>query len=87
MHGAGRTAHVKPDPRHYTDVVAALGGTPARSLMVGDSITDVELARAAGVPVILVSYGYTSVHARELSADAVVDDFREVRTLIRKLLP
>lgn len=87
VHGAGRTPYVKPDPRHYTDVVAALGGAPARSLMVGDSVTDVELARAAGVPVILVSYGYTSVHARELGADAVVDHFAEIHPLIRKLLP
>ena len=87
VHGAGRTAHVKPDPRHYTDVVAALGGQAARSLMVGDSETDVELARAAGVPVILVSYGYTSVPARALGADAVVDDFSEIPALVHKLLP
>lgn len=87
VHGAGRSAYVKPDPRHFTDVVAALGASQAHALMVGDSGTDVELARAAGVPVILVSYGYTSEPARALGADAVVDDFSELPETIAKLLP
>jgi phosphoglycolate phosphatase len=86
VHGAGRTPYVKPDARHYTDVIAELGATVARSVMVGDSVTDVELARAAGAPVVLVSYGYTDKHARELGADAVVDDFQDVRATVLKLL-
>ena len=86
VHGAGRTPYVKPDPRHYTDVIAELGAMVARSVMVGDSVTDVELARAAGAPVVLVSYGYTDKHARELGADAVVDDFQDVRATVLKLL-
>ncbi len=86
VHGAGRTPYVKPDPKHYTDVIAELGGTIAQSVMVGDSNTDVELARAAGAPVVLVSYGYTDKHARELDADMVVDDFRDVREAALKLL-
>ena len=86
VHGAGKTPYVKPDPRHLTDVIAALGGTAAHSVMVGDSITDVEVARAAGVPVVLLSYGYTDKHARELGADAVVDDFQDVRNAALKLL-
>jgi phosphoglycolate phosphatase len=86
VHGAGRTPYVKPDPRHYTDVIAELGATVARSVMVGDSVTDVELARAAGTPVVLVSYGYTEKPARELGADEVVDDFQDVRAAVLKLL-
>jgi phosphoglycolate phosphatase len=86
VHGSGRTPYVKPDPRHYTDVIAELGAATARSVMVGDSITDVQLARAAGVPVILLSYGYTDKHARELDADAVVDDFTDVRAVVLRLL-
>jgi phosphoglycolate phosphatase len=86
VHGAGRTPYVKPDPRHYTDVIDELGATATHSVMVGDSITDVQLARAAGVPVALVSYGYTDRHARELGGDAVVDKFSDVRTVVLQLL-
>ncbi len=84
VHGAGRAPYLKPDPKHLTDVIAALGGTTARSVMIGDSSTDVELARAGGIPVILVSYGYTPVPAHELGADAVTDDFREIPQLARR---
>jgi phosphoglycolate phosphatase len=84
VHGAGRTPYVKPDPKHLTDVIVELGGSAKRSVMVGDSGTDVELARAGGIPVILVSYGYTPIPARELGADAVTDDFREIPRLARR---
>jgi len=86
VHGAGRTPYNKPDPRHLADVIAALGGAKERAVMVGDSATDVKVARAAGVPVIVMSYGYTPMPARELGADAVSDDFAEVPDLVRRLL-
>jgi len=53
--------------------------------MIGDSITDVATARAANMPVILVSYGYTPEPASTLGADAVTDDFAEIPSLAAKL--
>jgi len=84
--GQGRMPYTKPDARIFRDVVRETGGADAGALMIGDSITDVQTARAGRAPVILVSYGYTPEPARMLGADAVVDDFREVPAAVRKLL-
>ncbi len=84
VHGAGRYGYNKPDARVFHHVVDELGGGPA--LMVGDSATDVATARAANVPVILVSYGYTPEPASSLGADAVTDDFREIPEIAARLL-
>ena len=81
--GAGTRPCMKPDPRLFHDVTTALGGGPA--IMVGDSVTDVATARAAGAPVILVSYGYTPEPATSLGADAITDDFAEIPSLAEKL--
>ena len=84
--GQGRMPYTKPDARIFQDLVRELGGPGDGALMIGDSITDVQTARAGGAPVILVSYGYTPQPARTLGADAVVDDFREVPAAVRRLL-
>ncbi len=84
--GAGRLGFNKPDARIFHHVVDELGGVGAGAVMIGDSITDVQTAHAAGAPVILVSYGYTPVPAATLGADAVTDDFTQVPALARALL-
>jgi phosphoglycolate phosphatase len=84
--GAGRMSYTKPDARIFHDVVAELGGAGAGAIMIGDSATDVATARAAGRPVILVSYGYTPEPAHMLGADAVTDDFSEIPGIVRRLL-
>ena len=64
----------KPDPLPLLRTCAALGSVPARTLMVGDSSNDAVAARAAGCPVVLVSYGYN--HGEPVTgvdADAVID--------------
>jgi phosphoglycolate phosphatase len=64
----------KPDPMPLLKTCEALGTDPSRTLMVGDSSNDAAAARAAGCPVVLVSYGYN--HGEPVSsagADAVVD--------------
>ena len=83
VYGAGRKPYTKPDPRIFHDVVLDCGGGPA--VMIGDSITDLDTARAAGVPCLLLSYGYTPVPAHELGADAVLDDFRDLPAALAKL--
>ena len=83
VYGAGRKSYTKPDPRIFHDVVTDCGGGPA--VMIGDSITDLNTARAANAPCILVSYGFTPVPARELGADAVIDDFAQLPQALRDL--
>jgi phosphoglycolate phosphatase len=86
IHGAGRMEVNKPDARVFHAVVDELGGPGAGAVMIGDSITDVNTARAAGVPVIVVDYGYTPEPAHLLGADAVTGDFSEIPALARRLL-
>jgi phosphoglycolate phosphatase len=68
----------KPDPGHILGTLGKLGAKPAQAVMVGDSANDVNAARAAAVPVIVVSFGYTAVPPRELGADALIDHFDEL---------
>lgn len=71
--GPGRA---KPAPDMIHEYVARLGG--GRTAFVGDTTFDVGAARAAGVPVIAVSFGFNDLPASELGADAVIDHFDEL---------
>ena len=73
--GADSRPYRKPDPRHLFDTITALGGRAGSAVLVGDSETDVKTARAANVPVVVVSFGYTEIPPRELGADRVIDHF------------
>ncbi|HEY0265976.1 MAG TPA: HAD-IA family hydrolase [Rhizomicrobium sp.] len=87
-YGAGRRPYTKPDPRIFHEVVADVlngSGDGGPAVMIGDSITDLNTARAAGAPCILMSYGFTPVPASELGADAVLDDFRDLPEALRRL--
>jgi phosphoglycolate phosphatase len=65
----------KPDPAPLLAAANGLGVNLARCVMVGDSATDVQAARNAGIPVVAVSYGYTrGLGAAALGANAVVDN-------------
>lgn len=76
--GSGTGLPRKPDPAPLLHVIEQLGASPATALYVGDSETDVRAARAAGVAVVLVSYGYTVRRASQLGADAVIDSILEL---------
>jgi phosphoglycolate phosphatase len=65
----------KPDPGHILQLIARMGGDAKRAVMIGDSIHDLEAAHAAGLPAVLVSWGYTARPASELGAEAVIDRF------------
>jgi phosphoglycolate phosphatase len=84
--GGGRTPYSKPDARHVLAVVNALKGRRERAILVGDSQVDVAAARAADIPVIVMSYGYTPVPVAELGADAVVDEFAALPEVISRLV-
>ncbi len=73
----------KPDPLPLLKTCEALGSAPARTLMVGDSSNDAKAARAAGCPVVLVSYGYNHGQpVREVDADGFVDSLAELDRLL-----
>ena len=75
----------KPDRRHYDEVAHALGVAPEQSLYVGDSETDVQTARNAGVPVVLVPFGYSRRPAAELGGDRLIGHFSELPATIEEL--
>jgi phosphoglycolate phosphatase len=69
----------KPDPLPLLRTCEALGSAPARTLMIGDSRNDAQAARAAGTPVVLVTYGYNHGEpVREVDADRWVDRLDEL---------
>lgn len=72
----------KPDAAHLLTTLTRMGGSPASAVMVGDSETDLAAARNAGVPVVLVSFGYTVIPAADLGADAVIDDFADLLAVL-----
>jgi len=69
----------KPDPLPLLKTCEALGTSPARTLMLGDSSNDAQAARAAGCPVVLVSYGYNHGQpVRQVDADGFGDALTEL---------
>lgn len=76
----------KPDPEVFRRTVLAAGGHPRRALMVGDSATDIRTARAAGVPVVAVDFGYTEIPIRELGPDRVISHFDELPAAVDALM-
>ena len=76
-------AKKKPDPLPLLHSAEVLGVKPESSLMLGDSVSDVKAARAAGFQIICMSYGYNhGVDIRESSPDAVIDSMVELKDLI-----
>lgn len=65
----------KPHPGHLTGVIALAGGSPSRSIMIGDSDIDLRTAKAASVPAILVSFGYGAAPLDGFAPAAVIDHF------------
>lgn len=80
--GADTFTYRKPDARHLFDTIAAAGGDRDRALMVGDSRTDIDTAKAAGIPVVAVDFGYTDRHVREFEPSAVISHFDELTTAL-----
>jgi phosphoglycolate phosphatase len=81
--GADTFAGLKPDPVHIGGTIKMAGGDPARSIMIGDSITDINAARGIDIPVIAVDFGYTPVPVSELDPDLVISDFAALPDAVR----
>ena len=72
----------KPDPEILRRTISAAGGTPQRSIMIGDSLTDIRTARAAGVPVIAVDFGYSDKPVTEFGPDRTISHFAQLPAAI-----
>ncbi|MEM8848617.1 MAG: HAD-IA family hydrolase [Pseudomonadota bacterium] len=72
----------KPDPAPLTETVARVGGTPGRSVLIGDTTTDRETARAAGVPCILVTFAPGGASVADLRPEALLHDYAELETAL-----
>ena len=73
----------KPDPAPLLHAAEFFGVEPARALMIGDSVSDVKAARAAGFQIVCMSYGYNhGEDIRDCGPDAVIDDMTQLLPLI-----
>ncbi|GJD93763.1 HAD family hydrolase [Methylobacterium iners] len=77
----------KPDPRHITLTIAQAGGDPERAVMVGDSRADIDAAKAAGIPVVAVTFGYTDTPVQHLGPDRVISHFEDLADAVSALVP
>jgi len=68
----------KPDPEILRRTVVAAGGTMQRAVMIGDSITDIRTARAAGIPIIAVDFGYSERPVAEFGPDRTISHYAEL---------
>ena len=78
--------YCKPDPRHLTNVIEIIQGKLNKSIMIGDSETDSESAKAAGLPFILVEDGYTDKTINEIYHNHLIKDFNGIEQIINKYL-
>jgi phosphoglycolate phosphatase len=84
--GQDTFAFRKPDPRHLTETIRLADGDPERALMVGDSRTDIDTAKAAGIPVVAVDFGYTDRHVREFEPSHVISHFDDLTVALAERL-
>jgi phosphoglycolate phosphatase len=73
----------KPDPAPLVEAIARAGGGPAA--FVGDSITDADTAKAAGMPFVAVSFGFSDRPVEQLGADAIIDDYSALGPVLANL--
>ena len=84
--GSDTFDYCKPDPRHLTNVVEILDGDIKKTIMIGDSETDANAAKAAEIPVILLENGYTEKNTTEIYHNHLIKDFIGIEKIITKYL-
>jgi len=82
--GADTFDYCKPDPRHLTNVVEILDGDIKKTIMIGDSETDANAAKAAEIPVILLENGYTEKNTTEIYHNHLIKDFIGIEKIVSK---
>jgi phosphoglycolate phosphatase len=84
--GSDTFDYCKPDPRHLTNVVEILDGDVKKTIMIGDSETDANAAKAAEIPIILLENGYTEKNTTEIYHNHLIKDFIDIENIIKKYL-
>ncbi|WP_294608169.1 HAD-IA family hydrolase [Roseovarius sp.] len=84
--GADTLAVRKPDPEHLLETVRRAGGDTARCLLVGDTVTDRETSRAAGVPSVLVTFGPNGTSVHDLEPEATIAHYDELAGVVTRLI-
>jgi phosphoglycolate phosphatase len=84
--GSNTFDYCKPDPKHLTSIIEILSGNIKKSLMIGDSETDANAAKAASIPIILLKNGYTEKNSNEIYHDHLIKDFIGVEKIISTYL-
>jgi phosphoglycolate phosphatase len=83
--GGDRFPVRKPDPGHLSGLIGALGARAEAAAMIGDSENDAAVARGAGLPLVLMRYGYARADPDSLGADAVLDQFADLPAVLDRL--
>ena len=83
--GGDSYGHRKPDPRHILSLLAEMDADPRHAVMIGDSQADVDAAQSAGIPVILMDYGYCHAPHDSLGADALLGRFNEIPEALHRI--
>ena len=76
----------KPHPKHLLETIKQTSGPTKNAVMVGDSKTDFDAARAAEIPIILVDFGYSDISVHTFGADDVISDFADLPSSIAGVL-
>tara|TARA_B100001142_G_C14009406_1_gene529813 strand:- start:8 stop:691 length:684 start_codon:yes stop_codon:yes gene_type:complete len=84
--GSNTFDYCKPDPRHLTSVIEILDGDLKKTLMIGDSETDANAAKAASLPIILLENGYTEKNTDEIYHNHLIKDFIDIEKIVTKYL-
>ncbi len=84
--GSDTFDYCKPDPRHLTSVIEILDGDFKKTIMIGDSETDANAAKAAEIPMILLEDGYTEKNIDEIYHNHLIKDFIGIEKIISKYL-
>lgn len=84
--GADTLPVSKPDPAPLREAVRIIGGDPARCVMVGDTVTDRDTARAARVPCVLVTFGPHGQGVHEMAPDGTINHYEQLQGVVERLL-
>lgn len=76
----------KPDPAPLFEAISRVGGTPSRAVLIGDTQTDRDTARAAGVSVALVTFGPEGSGVARMQPDALLDHYDDLAALVGRML-
>ena len=84
--GSDTFDYCKPDPKHLTSVVEILDGDVKKTIMIGDSESDANAAKAAEIPVILLENGYTEKNTTEIYHNHLIKNFIGIEKIISEYL-